>query len=76
METTHVKIFSGSSILVQGLAHRLTDAKISYLIKDRPESARLGGFGEQRNAVELWVINTEVEKAQPVVDSYQEEINS
>jgi hypothetical protein len=55
METTHVTIFSGSSIIVKGLQNRLEDHQINCIIKDRVESARLGGFGEDRSAIEVLI---------------------
>ena len=76
METTHVTIFSGSSIIVKGLQNRLEDHQINCIIKDRVESARLGGFGEDRSAIELLILKTDIEKAQPIVDIYEKEINS
>ncbi|MEZ7916525.1 MAG: DUF2007 domain-containing protein [Polaribacter sp.] len=76
METAHITIFSGSSIIVKGLQNRLEDNHINCIIKDRVESARLGGFGELRSAIELLILKTDVEKAQPIVDIYKKEINS
>ena len=76
METTHITIFSGSSIIVKGLQNRLEDNHINCIVKDRVESARLGGFGEVRSAIELLILKTDVEKAQPIVASYKKEINS
>ena len=51
MTSEHINIFSGSSILVRGLQNLLDDNKIHYIIKDKFESARLAGFGEQMNSV-------------------------
>ena len=76
METAHITIFSGSSIIIKGLQNRLEDNHINCIVKDRVESARLGGFGEQRSAIELLILKTDVEKAQPIVDIYKKEINS
>jgi hypothetical protein len=76
MENKHITVFSGSSILVKGLQNRLEDNNISILIKDRVESARLGGFGEHRTAIELQVLNVDLEKAKPIVAEYEKEINS
>ena len=76
METAYVTIFSGSSILVKGLQNRLEDHKIKSITKDRVESARLGGFGADRNAIELVILKTDVESAKPIVDLYKKEINS
>lgn len=76
MTTQHVKIFSGSSIIVNGLKNILEENNISSLIKNKFESARLAGFGEQMNSVELFVMNTDVEKANIIVDDFKKEINS
>ncbi|RCS28005.1 DUF2007 domain-containing protein [Polaribacter sp. WD7] len=76
MTTAHIKIFSGSSIIVKGLQNLLEDKNINYIIKDKFESARLAGFGEQMNSVELHVLNSDLEKAQLIVDTYKAEINS
>ena len=76
MTTEHITVFSGSSIIIKGLQNRLKDNNISYITKDRVESARLAGFGSDRNSIELLILKSDVEKAQPIVDSYKEEINS
>lgn len=76
MKTEHVTVFSGSSIIIKGLQIRLEEHNINSILKDRVESARLGGFGEQRSAVELLVLKTDVEKATPIVNAYKKEINS
>lgn len=76
MSTEHIKIFSSSSIIVKGLQNLLDDNKISYLIKDQFESARLAGFGEQMNSVEIHVLKSDIEKTKPIVEKYKNEINS
>jgi len=76
MKNQHITIFSGSAILVKGLQNRLEDHNISALIKDRVESARLGGFGEHRTAIELQVLNVDLEDAKPILAAYEKEINS
>ncbi|WP_159946966.1 putative signal transducing protein [Polaribacter septentrionalilitoris] len=76
MATEHIKIFSGSSIIVKGLQNLLDDNGIHYIIKDNFESARLAGFGEQMNSVELHVLADDQEKAKAITDDYRKEINS
>lgn len=77
METNHVKVFSANSlIIVRGLENRLTENNIDSLIKDHVNSGQLAGFGFLGNSVELFVLNTDLEKAQPIVDAYKAEINS
>jgi hypothetical protein len=75
MNKEHITIFSGSSIIVKGLQTRLADSNINSIIKDRVESARLGGFGEHRTAIELLILNTDLEKAKPIIETYKTEIN-
>lgn len=72
----HVKIFSGSSIIINGLKSLLEDNNISSLVKNRFESARLAGFGEQMNSVELFVVDEDLEKAKIIVDEFKTKINS
>ncbi len=76
MKTEHVTIFSGSFIIVKGLQNRLNSNNIGSIIKDRVESARLGGFGEHRTAVELLILKSDIDKAQNIIDAYTKEINS
>ena len=76
MTDTYTKVFTDSSILVERLHALLNDAAITNRITNRVESARLGGFGVPTNSVELFVLNTHLEKAQPIIDVFKEKINS
>lgn len=76
METAHIKIFTNSYIIVKGLQNRLEENEIKTLIKDRHESARLTGLVQLPNSTELFVLNTDKEKAEPIVAAYEKEINS
>ena len=76
MTTEHVKIFSGSSIIINGLKKILLDNNIDSLIKNHHESARLGGFGLTAESVELFVLNVDLEKAKGIVEDFKAEINS
>jgi hypothetical protein len=76
MTETYTKIFTDSSIIINGLKHLLDDASISSRISDRVESARLGGFGVPTNSVELFILNTDLEKATPIVEAYKAKINA
>jgi hypothetical protein len=75
MKTEHTKLFTGSNIIVNGVKNLLDTADISYIIKDKFESARLGGFGEQMDSVEVHVLDTDVEKAKKIINDYKEKIN-
>ncbi|ARV15182.1 putative signal transducing protein [Polaribacter sp. SA4-12] len=76
MSEDYTKVFTDDSILVNRLQTLLNDAKIDSKVFDRVESGRLAGFGVPINSVELFVLNTDLEKAQPIVDLYKEKINS
>ncbi|MDD7913463.1 DUF2007 domain-containing protein [Polaribacter ponticola] len=76
MKTEHTKLFTGSNIIVNGLKNLLETEGISSIIKDKFESARLGGFGENRSSVEVHVLNSDLEKAKIIVENYKEKINS
>jgi len=74
MSTGHTKLFTGSNIIVSALRSVLDLEYISYIVKDRFESARLGGFGEQMDSVEVHVLDTDVEKAKTIIENYKEKI--
>jgi len=76
MSTGHTKLFTGSNIIVNGLKNVLDLELISYIIKDKFESARLGGFGEQMNSVEVHVLDTDAEKAKTLIENYKEKIKA
>ena len=76
MTTGHTKLFTGSNIIVNGLKNILDLEVISYIIKDKFESARLGGFGEQMNSVEVHVLDTDVLKAEKIIENYKEKIKA
>jgi hypothetical protein len=75
MKTGHTKLFTGSNIIVNGVKNLLDLEDISYIIKDRFESARLGGFGEQMDSVEVHVLDFDIEKAKTIINDYKVKIN-
>jgi hypothetical protein len=76
MKQQYTKVFTESAILVKRLRFLLNEAGISCRVSDSVESARLGGFGVPLNSVALFVLHSNLEKAQPIIDSFKEEINS
>ena len=76
MSAEYTKVFTGTLIIVNGIKNILEDNNIKYLIKNHPESARLGGFGLPMNSVELFVQKTDLEKANPILEDFKNEINS
>ena len=76
MKNTHVKIFSDTSIITNRLSSLLEEKGIASFIKNNVESGRLAGFGTMASSVELFVLEDDLEKAQPIAESYLKEINS
>jgi len=62
-----IKILTDSDIIVNRGAELLDTFGISCLIKNNVESARLAGFGTSYNDVELWIDETDLEKAQKIL---------
>ncbi|QTE23755.1 putative signal transducing protein [Polaribacter cellanae] len=76
MKDEHIKIFTGSSILINRLRQLLEEENISSIVKDNINSSQLAGFGPLGNSIELLILNSDLKKAQPIVDAYKVEINS
>lgn len=72
----HVHVFTGTSVLVNRLYGLLEVEGIGAIIKDDTESGRLAGFGAPINAVSLWILNSDVERAIPIIESFETEINT
>ena len=70
----HVKVFSGTQIFVSRLSQLLDEINVPYLIKDNKESGRLAGFGTLGNSVDVFIYESDLEKAQSTIDSFKEEI--
>ncbi len=70
----HIKIFTGTSILVNRLAFLLEEQNIPSIIKNDKESGRLAGFGTTGSSVELHILNTDIEKSKNIIDSFKLEI--
>ena len=76
MKEHYTKVFTDTAILVKRLHFLLNEAGVSCRLSDNVESARLGGFGIPSNSVALFVLNSNLQKAQPIVDSFKDEIHS
>jgi len=70
----HIKVFSGSQIFAHRLSQLLDEIEVPYLIKDNKESGRLAGFGTLGNSVDVFIYESDLEKAQSTIDSFKEEI--
>lgn len=72
----HMHIYTETSILVNRLAFLLDEALIPSIIKNEVESGRLAGFGTTGDAVELYVFQSDIKKAKPIIENFKEEISS
>jgi hypothetical protein len=76
MSEEYVKLYTDTNIIINGFKIRLEEVNIPFIIKDKFESARLGGFGESLASVEIHVLHKDLEKANEVLNSYREKISS
>jgi hypothetical protein len=74
MTKEHIKIFTGTSILIDRLSYLLDKEKIPSLIKNHHESARLSGFGLAIDNIELFIYDSDLEKATPIIEEFKKEI--
>lgn len=70
----HIKVFSGSQIIVVRLIQLLDNNTIPSLTKDNQESGRLAGFGTLGNSIDLFIYESDLEKAKPIIESFKQEI--
>ena len=66
-----MKVFSGSEILALALQERIEAIGVDTVLKKNIQSARLGGFGELGQAVEVFIQETEFSKANPVIEEFR-----
>jgi len=69
----YIKVFRGSAIVVKAISYALEDQGISAIVKDANESARLAGFAALQDSVELQVLESDVERAQKLIASFNED---
>ena len=74
MEREHIKVYSGTSVLVNRLSFLLDTEKIPSLIKDHVSSGNLAGFGALSNSVELFIYKSDLEKATEIIEEFKKEI--
>ncbi|NVK53286.1 MAG: DUF2007 domain-containing protein [Flavobacteriaceae bacterium] len=74
MEKEHILVFTDISVLVNRLQNLLLSEGIKSMVKDNVESARLGGYGSFQNSVELYILNSDIDKATPIIENFKKEI--
>ncbi|NCT16958.1 MAG: hypothetical protein COZ75_07085 [Flavobacteriaceae bacterium CG_4_8_14_3_um_filter_34_10] len=63
----HVKVLTDSAIVINRIIQLLDEEKITSIVRDNVESARLAGFGTPSNNVELYVHKSDVERAELII---------
>lgn len=71
----HIKIYTGTSILINRLAFLLDQINIPSIIKDHQESGRLSGFGTLGYSSELFIFNSDIRKASDIIKIFEKEIS-
>jgi hypothetical protein len=66
-----MKIFSGSEILAFALQQKIEAVGVNTVIKNNIQSARLGGFGNLDQAVEVFIQEVDFGKANPVIEEFR-----
>lgn len=66
-----MKVFSGSEILALALQEKIEAVGVNTLIKNNIQSARLGGFGDLGQAVEVFIQETDFNKANLVIEEFR-----
>lgn len=72
MNEKHVKVFTGSPLLVRRLRSILEGNNISSLSK----SDKIVAYEISNNIDELYVLNLDLEKAKGIVDAFEKEISA
>jgi hypothetical protein len=77
-DSNFVKIYTGNFAFVNRIVMELNALDISPVVKDQSESAILGGFGGTLapDFQEIFVHESEVDKAIPIVESVTKEMQS
>lgn len=65
------KIFSGSEILASGLQQKLEAIDIFPVVRNNLQAARVSGFGNTGLAVELFIEERELVKAEKVIENFK-----
>jgi len=72
MKEEHIKVFTGSTIFTRRLKTLLEEENINSFIK----SDKIPGYEITNHIDDLMILNTDLERAQPIVDDFQKQIDS
>lgn len=66
-----MKVFSGSEILAFALQEKMEEVGVNTVVKNNIQSARMAGFGNLGQAVELFIQETDFAKANPIIEEFR-----
>lgn len=69
----HQRVYTSSAIVINRLASLLEEKEIACIIKNQTESASLAGFGSSPNEVDLYIDESDIEAARPIVEAFDQE---
>ncbi|MEE3999598.1 DUF2007 domain-containing protein [Tenacibaculum sp. FZY0031] len=72
----HIKVFSGSQIFVNRLSQLLDEIEVPHLVKDNKEAGRVAGFGTLGNSIDVFIYESDLEKAQQTINNFKQEIEA
>jgi hypothetical protein len=71
-----IRIYTGSDIMAEALVGRLEEANITPILRDDQQSGVMFGSGNKfDDQVRIFVRESELSIAQPIVDAFIEETN-
>lgn len=71
-----IRIYTGSDIMAEALVGRLEEANITPILKEDQQSGVMFGSGNKfDDQVRIFVRESELSIAQPIVDAFIEETN-
>ena len=66
-----IRVFTGTEVLVYLLKDALEANGIGTMIKNDFRTGNLSGFmGGTRSAIDLFILSTDIESAQPIIDEF------
>ena len=70
-----IRIFTGSEVLVLMLKGALEEIEIGSLIQNGFQSGMAAGIGGFPNSVDLYIQQSDLSKAQPLINEYNQNNN-
>lgn len=66
-----MKVFSGSEIFAQALRIKIEEAGVETVVKNNIQSARMSGFGDMGQAVEVFIDEKDYGKAHKAIEDFR-----